>query len=151
MISLPTPLIRPMNTTELLPCSNATIATPRTAILPYSGQLWPRKDGWHGRSGRLRDHPWTRSFEFSVRGSGDTRRCPLAGEPRNCLIVTIVVIRTVFLTQLQTCEPRYVLVCFPALLALGAQSWRNRWKLAPALERTVPAPQRAAILPDRGQ
>ena len=46
---------------------------------------------------------------------------------------------------------RYVLVCFPALLALGAQSWRNRWKLASTLERTVPAPRRATVLPDRGQ
>jgi hypothetical protein len=36
------------------------------------------------------------------------------------LIVAFIVVRTAFLTQLQTCEPRYVLVCFPALLAIGA-------------------------------
>jgi hypothetical protein len=42
------------------------------------------------------------------------------------LIVIFVVIRTAFLTQLQTCEPRYVLVCFPVLLAVGAQLFVGR-------------------------
>jgi hypothetical protein len=41
------------------------------------------------------------------------------------LIFAFVLIRTAFLTQLQTCEPRYVLECFPALLAVGAQL--GRW------------------------
>jgi hypothetical protein len=31
------------------------------------------------------------------------------------------VLRTAFLTKLETPEPRYVLVCFPLLIALGAQ------------------------------
>jgi hypothetical protein len=39
------------------------------------------------------------------------------------LIVIFIVLRTGFVTQLQTSEPRYVLVCFPGLLALGAQVW----------------------------
>src|SRR5947207_11422064 len=38
-----------------------------------------------------------------------------------------LVVRTAFLTQLQTCEPRYVLVCFPALLAMAAQLWQHRF------------------------
>jgi len=29
----------------------------------------------------------------------------------------------VFLTQIETPEPRYVLVCFPAALALAALAW----------------------------
>jgi hypothetical protein len=41
------------------------------------------------------------------------------------LIVAFIVIRTAFLTQLQTCEPRYVLECFPALLAVGVQLWSS--------------------------
>jgi hypothetical protein len=32
-----------------------------------------------------------------------------------------MVLRTAFLTTLETPEPRYVLVCFPALIAMGAQ------------------------------
>jgi len=31
------------------------------------------------------------------------------------------VLRTAFLTTVETPEPRYVLVCFPALIALAAQ------------------------------
>jgi hypothetical protein len=31
---------------------------------------------------------------------------------------------------LQTCEPRYVLVCFPALLAMGAQLFRRSQTMA---------------------
>ena len=58
---------------------------------------------------------------LAIAGIGNWRKSPGVA-----LIVTFLLIRTAFLTQLQTCEPRYVLVCFPALLALGAQSWRNR-------------------------
>jgi len=38
----------------------------------------------------------------------------------------MVAIRTVFLTQLQTVEPRYVIVCYPVILALGALAWSER-------------------------
>jgi hypothetical protein len=41
--------------------------------------------------------------------------------PGILLIAAFIFIRTAFLTQLITCEPRYVLVCYPALLALAAQ------------------------------
>jgi hypothetical protein len=41
------------------------------------------------------------------------------------IIVAFVVVRTAFLTQVETPEPRYVVVCFPALLALAAQLWSH--------------------------
>ena len=60
--------------------------------------------------------------------------------PPNCespgitLIVAFVVIRTAFLTQPKTCEPRYVVEYIPVVLALGAQALRNRpWRPAPTL------------------
>ena len=37
------------------------------------------------------------------------------------LLVVFIVVRTAFLTQVETPEPRYALECFPALLALGAR------------------------------
>jgi hypothetical protein len=37
------------------------------------------------------------------------------------LLVFFILLRTAFLTTLETPEPRYVLVCYPALLALAAQ------------------------------
>jgi hypothetical protein len=41
------------------------------------------------------------------------------------VLLTYIVVRTAFLTTMETPEPRYVLVCFPALLAFGAQVF---WK-----------------------
>jgi hypothetical protein len=37
------------------------------------------------------------------------------------LLVVFIVARTLFLTTLETPEPRYALVCFPAVIALAAQ------------------------------
>ena len=37
------------------------------------------------------------------------------------LLFTFLIVRTIFFTQFETPEPRYVLVCFPALLGLAAQ------------------------------
>jgi hypothetical protein len=37
------------------------------------------------------------------------------------LLLGYVLLRTAFLTTLETPEPRYVLVCFPAILALAGQ------------------------------
>ena len=40
------------------------------------------------------------------------------------LFVAYVVVRTLFITTMETPEPRYVLECFPALIALaGAGLW----------------------------
>jgi hypothetical protein len=44
-------------------------------------------------------------------------------QPALALFVTFVLIRTAFLTQLQTVEPRYVVVCFPTILAIGAMAF----------------------------
>jgi len=41
--------------------------------------------------------------------------------PATLFLVAFVVVRTAFLTSVETPEPRYVLECFPALLALAAQ------------------------------
>jgi len=41
--------------------------------------------------------------------------------PAVAFLALFTVIRTAFLTTLETPEPRYVLVCFPALIAMGAQ------------------------------
>jgi hypothetical protein len=42
------------------------------------------------------------------------------------LLLLYILIRTAFLTTLETPEPRYVLVCFPALIALAAQLFLPR-------------------------
>jgi hypothetical protein len=38
-------------------------------------------------------------------------------------LIWFVAIRTLAMTQLQTVEPRYVIECFPVIVALGALAW----------------------------
>jgi len=45
------------------------------------------------------------------------------------LLLVFILVRTAFLTTLETPEPRYVLVCFPALIALVAQVFVPRSEL----------------------
>src|SRR5882724_7511939 len=100
--------------------------TPRITLLPYSGRLWPPLESW--RSNPI-DFEVTFGFallnclcvSIAIAGAWSGRT-----NPGILLIVAFIVVRTAFLTQLQTCEPRYVLVCYPALLALGAQLCANR-------------------------
>jgi hypothetical protein len=42
--------------------------------------------------------------------------------PALAMMISFVVLRTAFLTTIETPEPRYVLVCFPIVLALAAQA-----------------------------
>jgi hypothetical protein len=39
------------------------------------------------------------------------------------MLLAFAFIRTAFLTQQASIEPRYVIVCFPAFLAIAAQAW----------------------------
>lgn len=100
--------------------------TPRIALLPYSGRLWPLAESY-------RSNP--ADFEVTLGFTLLNILCVamalaaawfFRSNPGVMLIVAFILIRTAFLTQLQTCEPRYVLVCFPALLALAAQLFRGR-------------------------
>jgi hypothetical protein len=95
--------------------------TPRITLLPYAGRLWPLRESYRSNS-----VDFEVTLGFTVLNSLYVGIAVAAARswrtnPGILLILTFVVIRTAYLTQLQTCEPRYVLVCFPALLALGAQ------------------------------
>jgi glycosyl transferase family 22 (putative mannosyltransferase) len=99
--------------------------TPRITLLPFSGRFWPLAESYHYNPAE---------FEVTL---GLTLLNVLyflmflvaawfcRANPGVLLITAFILIRTAFLTQLQTCEPRYVLVCFPALLAVAAQLWQS--------------------------
>jgi hypothetical protein len=118
----------PMRSYAWIPIERASAMwfTPRIALLPYSGTIWPLDEGWlHSPTG----FEITIGFallNFLYVGLALLGAVHWRESPGIALIVAFIVIRTAFLTQLQTCEPRYVLVCLPALLALGAQSWQSR-------------------------
>ncbi|HEY6266875.1 MAG TPA: hypothetical protein VIX11_01140 [Candidatus Acidoferrum sp.] len=99
--------------------------TPRTTLLPFPGRFWPLADSYHRNPAEFEV---TLGFAFLnvfyvVLFLAAAWLCRT--NPGVLLIVTFIVVRTAFLTQLQTCEPRYVLVCFPALLAVAAQLFRR--------------------------
>jgi 4-amino-4-deoxy-L-arabinose transferase-like glycosyltransferase len=97
--------------------------TPRIELLPYSGKLWPAGEKWRGNPA-----DFGVTFGFGILGfvylalavAGWWRcRAQLA----TTFLVLFVGIRTVAMTQLQTVEPRYVIECFPVIVALGALVW----------------------------
>lgn len=97
--------------------------TPRIELLPYSGKLWPVGVHWQGNP-----VDFGVTFGFGVLGLVYLGMA-VAGWwlCRTQLAVTFLIlfiaIRTVAMTQLQTVEPRYVIECFPVIVALGAMVW----------------------------
>jgi 4-amino-4-deoxy-L-arabinose transferase-like glycosyltransferase len=115
----------PLRTYVLVPAARivAMWFTPRIELLPYSGKLWPVGEKWRGNPA---DFGFTFGFEvlglvyLALAAVGWWRcRAQLAAT----FLVLFVAIRTVAMTQLQTVEPRYVIECFPAIVALGALVW----------------------------
>jgi hypothetical protein len=109
--------------------------TPRTELLPIDGKFWPVKEQWQDSRadvlvtggfavlgylyvGLAIGGVW---FAWRARGrSGD------AGEPCGpnlwgiALLVAYYVVRTAFLTTVEAPEPRYVVSCYPGVLAFIA-------------------------------
>jgi hypothetical protein len=101
--------------------------TPRVELLPSSGHLWPLREEWQD------DRP-----DFLVTLSltivnGIYIALALAGawvarrRPGCALLVVYCLVRTLFFARfVETPEPRYVLECFPAVIALAAQVFAPR-------------------------
>ena len=109
--------------------------TPRTELLPIDGKFWPIREQWEDSHA---DVLVTGSFAalgylyvalaaggvwFAWRaGGGGNANGPLLG-PNSWgigLLIAYLVVRTAFLTTVEAPEPRYVVSCYPAVLALIA-------------------------------
>jgi hypothetical protein len=129
----------PIRTYGWIPIERAAAMwfTPRITLLPYSGKLWPLRESYRGNP---TDFEVTLGFALLnilyvamfLAATLIWRR-----DPGVLFILAFILIRTAFLTQLQTCEPRYVLVCFPALLAIGAQLWPRLQTRRPSREIVI--------------
>ncbi|HEV3482307.1 MAG TPA: hypothetical protein VGR97_08260 [Candidatus Acidoferrales bacterium] len=124
----------PLRTYIIIPIERigAMWFAPRVRSLRYSGELWPPAEKW-------RENPWDFGvtagfgllnlvyFGLAIAGVWNCRaRSAIA------MLIAFIVIRTAFLTQQISIEPRYVIVCFPAFLAIAAQSLAiSRHSLAP--------------------
>jgi 4-amino-4-deoxy-L-arabinose transferase-like glycosyltransferase len=101
--------------------------TPRVELLPSSGHLWPLREEWQD------DRPdFLVTLGLSVvniiyialalAGAWLARR-----RPGWVLLILFCVVRTLFFVKfVEAPEPRYVLECFPAVIALGAQIFASR-------------------------
>lgn len=117
----------PLRTYLWLPAARAITLwfTPRIELLPVSGAVFPLAQSWE-------DDPIDQSvtaglfflnIAYVALGFWGAlrlwRRAPSA-RAAIALLAIFILVRSGFLTTLETPEPRYVLVCFPALLALAA-------------------------------
>ena len=122
----------PLRTYLWLPAARAFMLwfSPRIELLPFSGQVFPLADAWENDPV---DQSVTGGFVllnalcvlFGAWGALRLWRQPSA-RVAVTLIVGYLVVRTAFLATLETPEPRYMLVCFPSLLALAAQVFAGK-------------------------
>jgi hypothetical protein len=118
----------PLRTYLWVPAARAvtTWFTPRIELLPVSGHVFPL--------GQMReddpvDQEVTSLFfvlnifyvGLGVWGAARLWSSNASARSAAVFLALFMLLRTAFLTTLETPEPRYVLVCFPALMALGAQ------------------------------
>ncbi len=107
----------PLRTYVWLPAARAVTIwfTPRIELLPVSGHVFPLTQM---REDDPVDQEVT-SLLFLL--NLFLWRSKTAARPVVAFLALFILLRTAFLTTLETPEPRYVLVCFPALIALAAQ------------------------------
>jgi hypothetical protein len=104
--------------------------TPRIELLPVSGNVFPLR---YMREEDPLDQRVTIKLFFlnilyvalGVWGAWRLWKFP-AVRGVVAIFLLYILLRTAFLTTLETPEPRYVLVCFPALIALAAQLFLPR-------------------------
>lgn len=128
--------LRTYFTVPLLRCFSIWF-TPRVEMLPLSGKLWPVGYWWqdspsqYGISLAL----FLLGIAYAVMALGGAWR--VRTNPAALFLVAYIVIRTAFLTTIETPEPRYVLECFPAVFALAAQLWAKSAAQRPAIVETT--------------
>jgi hypothetical protein len=104
--------------------------TPRIELIPVSGHVFPL--AYMAEEDPVDQRVTIFFFLLNIfyvglalLGSWKLWKSPQA-RPAILLLVFYILVRTAFLTTLETPEPRYTLVCFPALLALGAQVFTGK-------------------------
>jgi hypothetical protein len=118
----------PLRTYVWLPVARAVTLwfTPRIELIPVSGTVFPLRQSW--RDDKIDQSVTVGLFLLNivyvglgVWGAARLWRQSASVRPAVAVLIVFVLLRTAFLTTLETPEPRYVLVCFPALIALAAQ------------------------------
>ena len=96
--------------------------TPRVELLPVSARVWPLREEWEkDREDLLATLALMATNAFylalAIWGAWLAR-----DRPGWALLVVFILVRTIFFSiYVEAPEPRYVLECFPAIIALAAQ------------------------------
>jgi hypothetical protein len=108
--------------------------TPRIELLPVSGHVFPLAQMWE--DDKVDQSVTVLLFAVNVLyvalgiwGGIKLWRESVTAKAAVALLALYILLRTAFLTTLETPEPRYVLECFPALIALGALALTTRQRL----------------------
>jgi hypothetical protein len=118
----------PLRTYVWLPAARAVTMwfTPRIELIPVSGTVFPLQQSW--QDDKVDQSVTVGLFLLNIAylalaiwGALRLWRQSVAVRPAVGVLIVFAILRTAFLTTLETPEPRYVLVCFPALIALAAQ------------------------------
>jgi hypothetical protein len=117
----------PLRTYLILPAARAFTLwfTPRIELLPVSGTVFPLKQNWYDDRA---DQLTTLGFFFlnlvllllGIYGAWRLWSWNRTVRPALLTLLIFLVLRTAFLTTLETPEPRYVLECYPLVLACAA-------------------------------
>jgi hypothetical protein len=122
----------PLRTYLWLPAARAFMLwfSPRIELLPLSGEVFPLAQAWEDDPV---DQSVTAGFELLTAlylffGAWGAMRLWRHSSARVAVVLIIgyIAVRTAFLAMLETPEPRYMLVCFPSLLALAAQVFAGK-------------------------
>jgi hypothetical protein len=123
----------PLRTHLFIPAARTVTLwfTPRIELLPVSGTVFPLRQSWQDDKV---DQSVTVGFFFlniiyvllGICGACRLWRWTRAVHPAILTLAVFILLRTAFLTTIETPEPRYVLECFPALLALAATLFGKR-------------------------
>ncbi|MGH9758398.1 MAG: ArnT family glycosyltransferase [Candidatus Acidiferrales bacterium] len=100
--------------------------TPRIELLPVSGQLWPPAEQWEENSPDFQITLGLILVNAIFIGLALWGAWLARERPGWALLIVFLIVRTLFFTHIETIEPRYVLECFPAVIALGAQVFARR-------------------------
>ena len=127
----------PLRTYLWVPCARMFTMwfTPRTELLEITGHLWPLGERWENDPV---DFSTTLGLfllnivyvGLALIGAWRLSHAPPGGnsgaKTALAFIVVFILVRTTFLTTIETPEPRYVVECIPAVLALAAQMWMRQ-------------------------
>ena len=112
----------PLRTYVLIPVTRAWMMwfTPRVEFLRYSGKFWPPHEQWQGERTEFLTTVGFGILGFVYVGLACMGAWRFRSHVGMGFLAAFLIVRTAFLTHLQTVEPRYVIACFPVVLALCA-------------------------------